>query len=129
MASKEDAAVTEPTKDKEKEKDKDKKKKKKKVHVGDRAWMPKSPEYGKVCLISPFDCTRYGILPLVNFEDRYVLCANLTFFFLYVKGTIRFIGPTKFKYGITWVGFELDKPVGKNSGWVKGNYYLLLLRT
>jgi len=37
-----------------------------------------------------------------------------------LKGTIRFIGPTKFKYGITWVGFELDKPVGKNSGWVKG---------
>jgi len=42
--------------DVEKKDDKKNNKKKKKIHVGDRVWMPKSPEYGKVKEGNKFLC-------------------------------------------------------------------------
>ena len=38
------------------------------------------------------------------------------------QGTVRYFGPTKFSAG-DWVGLEMDEPVGKNNGTVKGEPY------
>lgn len=37
-------------------------------------------------------------------------------------GTVRFAGQTKFKRGL-WVGIEMDRPIGKNDGEVRGTRY------
>ncbi|CAD5120738.1 DgyrCDS9297 [Dimorphilus gyrociliatus] len=39
-------------------------------------------------------------------------------------GTVRFIGLTQFSDG-TWIGVELDQPLGKNNGVVKGQRYFM----
>ena len=38
------------------------------------------------------------------------------------RGTIRFVGTTKFAEGL-WYGIELEQPIGKNNGTIQGESY------
>jgi len=42
---------------------------------------------------------------------------------LHKRGTVRFVGPTKFAPVGQWVGIEYDEPMGKNDGSVQGEKY------
>mmetsp|Transcript_4923 Transcript_4923/g.10205 ORF Transcript_4923/g.10205 Transcript_4923/m.10205 type:complete len:674 (-) Transcript_4923:414-2435(-) len=40
-------------------------------------------------------------------------------------GTVRYVGPVHYSKGDDWVGVEMDDPVGKNNGTVKGTAYFV----
>ncbi|KAL4062539.1 CAP Gly-rich domain-containing protein [Scleroderma citrinum] len=42
---------------------------------------------------------------------------------LHKRGTVRFVGPTKFSATGIWVGVEYDEPIGRNDGSVQGEQY------
>lgn len=55
-------------------------------------------------------------LPLLELGGRVFLPSSKVF------GTVRFLGPTRFREG-TWAGLELDVPEGKNDGSINGMRY------
>lgn len=42
---------------------------------------------------------------------------------LHKRGTVRFVGPTKFSATGVWIGVEYDEPIGRNDGSVQGERY------
>jgi CAP-Gly domain-containing linker protein 3/4 len=83
-----------------------------------RVETPKSPSSQPLSpeLMSPVS------LDMPDMNDTSLQVGDQVFVSGSKRGTLRFVGPTKFASGI-WMGVELDQPIGKNDGSVGGEEY------